>query len=826
MTTASGKFNSRYEGQRGDYVSMPMGGLGAGMLCLSGTGGLEHVTWRHKPALDGFKSLFAALSVRQPTASAKVLEGPVPGWKIFGHKRGGNGGIANNHGLPHHRHASFTNRFPFGQVELDDPAMPLASSVTGWSPFVPGDADGSSLPVAGLEYTFTNPGSEAAEAVFSFHVRNPVAYQHESNVTGEPAPSEVRRIEKGFIISQPARPGQPHEEGHAAVMVLDEADAAIDAHWFRGGWFDAMTMVWNAIESGSVLSRPAPNDGGQPSPGGSIYLPFSLEPGASKTVRVLLAWYVPYSNVHVGEPAPSCGCDGECAPDPASFYRPWYASRFASIDAVAAHWYRDYAELRRKSALFADAFFAADLPAEVLEAVSCNLSILKSPTVLRQFDGRLWGWEGCGESSGCCAGSCTHVWNYAQAICHLFPSLERSLRETEFLVSQDEQGHQNFRSWLPIRECAHKSLAACDGQLGGIIKACRDWRISGDNDWLSRLWPAIRQSMVYCIETWDPRHLGHITEPHHNTYDIEFWGPDGMCMSFYLAALQAAALMGEALSDDTALFRELLAKGVDYCDRELFNGDYYNQKIDWSESGASPIAFSEGSSVIASTYSPEARALLEKEGPKYQYGNGCLSDGILGEFLGWAAGLPAVLPEERLKSHLLAVHRYNLRSDLSDHPNPQRPGFAIGEEGGLLLCSWPHGDALSLPFVYSNEVWTGIEYQVAAHLIGLGGVEQGLEIVRACRQRYDGTRRNPYNEYECGHWYARAMSSYALMQALTGLRYDAVEKVLHLAPRLTGDFQSFLSTESGFGMAGVRDGKPFCEALHGTIEVARFEMAQ
>ena len=176
-----------------------------------------------------------------------------------------------------------------------------------------------------------------------------------------------------------------------------------------------------------------------------------------------------------------------------------------------------------------------------------------------------------------------------------------------------------------------------------------------------------------------------------------------------------------------------------------------------------------------------------------------------------------------LASHLEAVHRHNLKADLSLHANPQRPTFACGHEAGLLLCTWPRGGEPSLPFVYSNEVWTGIEYQVASHLMLAGAVEKGLEVVRACRDRYDGRVRNPFDEYECGHWYARAMASYGLLQGLTGVRYDAVDRILYVEPRIRGDFRSFLSTATGYGTAGVRGGQPFLEVRSGAIDVARTE---
>ena len=179
--------------------------------------------------------------------------------------------------------------------------------------------------------------------------------------------------------------------------------------------------------------------------------------------------------------------------------------------------------------------------------------------------------------------------------------------------------------------------------------------------------------------------------------------------------------------------------------------------------------------------------------------------------------------EDKIKSHLQSVYKYNFKKDLSEHVNPQRPGYALGSEGGLLLCSWPKGDEPSLPFPYSNEVWTGIEYQVASHLITKGFIDEGLRIVRTARDRYDGRVRNPFDEYECGHWYARAMSSYALLQSLGGARYDAIEKILYLKPAVKGDFRTFISTATGYGTVGVKDGKPFCKVKSGRIPFEKIE---
>ena len=469
-------------------------------------------------------------------------------------------------------------------------------------------------------------------------------------------------------------------------------------------------------------------------------------------------------------------------------YRPWYSERFKSLNEVIGYWDANQAMLEKNSRLFSDAFYSSSLPAEVLEAVAANLTILKSPTVLRQWDGRFWAWEGCQDSFGSCHGSCTHVWNYAQALPHLFPSLERTLRETEFRVSQNTEGHQNFRVNLPISAPPHNFHAAADGQLGGIMKVYREWRISGDTQWMKDLFPAVKKSLDYCIRTWDPLHKGYLEEPHHNTYDIEFWGPDGMCTSFYLGALTAFIEMGKELKQPVKEYTALLSKGKKYMETALFDGEYFIQKIQWEGLQApNPVDVMS----FGGSYSEEALKLLKEEGPKYQYGTGCLSDGILGMWMASVCGLDEVLDNEKVRSHLVAVHKYNLKHDLIDHFNPQRPVYACGKDGGLLLCTWPKGGMLSLPFVYSNEVWTGIEYQVASHLMMKGEVEKGLDIVRECRERYDGRVRNPFNEIECGHWYARAMASYGMLQGLTGVRYDAVDKTMYINSKI-GDFKSFI----------------------------------
>jgi hypothetical protein len=298
-----------------------------------------------------------------------------------------------------------------------------------------------------------------------------------------------------------------------------------------------------------------------------------------------------------------------------------------------------------------------------------------------------------------------------------------------------------------------------------------------------------------------------------------------MCTSIYLGALSAMALMAQALGEpsDAKSYSDLAKQCAQFMDEHLFNGEYYEQKVQYQ--GLRDTSFAQ---LVASVddKSSEMQQLLKREGPKYQYGTGCLSDGVIGIWMADAYGIQTPLARKNVHSSLQSIFKHNFKTDLSEHANAQRPGYAMGREPGLLLCSWPRGGKPTLPFVYSDEVWTGIEYQVAAHLIQEGFVEEGLTIVKAVRSRYDGRTRNPWNEYECGNWYARAMASYALLPALSGFRYSAVDRTLWFGPRLSvRPFASFFSTASGFGTIALDDHSISLRMIEGELAIDNLHLA-
>jgi hypothetical protein len=820
--TGAHAFNGIYEGDYLDRIAFPMGGMGAGMICLEGTGTLSKFSlWNH-PNLKNSPTVFAALSLKSPVRIALVLEGPLPPWKLYpdfpSSTDSDPSGLANMAlGLPRFRAARFKTQFPFASIRLTDTRVPVGIELVGWSPFIPNDADHSSLPVAAVEYTITNTSPERVDAVFSFNSVNFMASNQSQFVDpiGHPRTGDrIKPIKGGFLLYGAGSQSNPWDEGHCAIWVDDDR-AQVNHVWFRDTIFSSLQMAWNDVVAAKCYTREALADSA--SPGATIFVPMALAPGEAKTIKVHIAWHVPSSNVFA--PYWSGVESGSFLfPKSKDTYRPWYSGRFPDIHDLVGHWTGEYEDLRVTSSAFSRALYDSTLPPEVLEAVAANLTVLKAPGVLRQVDGRIWGWEGCGESEGIGGyGTPPHVYGIGQAVPHLFADLERGARETEFGADQDLEGRQSDRAALPIRPLRHKELAIYDAvyPFMGVLLFYRDWRISGDTAWLRKWWRRIRSALEYSIDALDPQHQGHMVNPM-DAGDLPRWGSASWRMGCYVDALSAAVKMGAYLNEDVESFSLLRARAVDYMQRVLFNGEYFEQHIERQDLAAEMRKLKAMPSSSPS-YSPEAIELMTREGPLNQDGAGCNSLGMIGPWLAWVAGLESALDAPKIASHLSAVYERNFKRDLGEVPCLLRYFMGSRGESGLIRCTWPRGAEPSLPHPYASEVWTGVEYMVASHLISIGKVEEGLILVQACRRRYDGRIRNPFDEVEAGHWYARAMASYALLQAFSGARFDAVDGVLQLSPATPGDFRCFISTATGYGTVGVKNGEPFLEVVSGTI---------
>ena len=405
--------------------------------------------------------------------------------------------------------------------------------------------------------------------------------------------------------------------------------------------------------------------------------------------------------------------------------------------------------------------------------------------------------KGTFDRSGSCGGSCTHVWNYAQAAAFLFPELERSMRRVEFGLETDSDGRMNFRTNRIFGARAAGVPPRGDGQLGTVVRLYREWRFCGDDEFLRELWPNASKALDFAFDYWDSDGDCVLDASQHTTYDVEFYGVSSHTNSIFYAALRAGAEMADHLGDPgrAERYRAAAATGAAAMDSQTWNGEYYAQQLD------DPDAY------------------------PYQYGAGCLADQVFGQLLAHIVGLGHVLPADHVRQALASVHRYNYRPVLGQHRSLMRT-YAVDDEGGLVLCSWPKGGRPLRPFYFCDEVWSGVEYQVAAHMLYEGLVEEALEIVRSVRSRHDGYRRSPWNEAECGNHYVRAMASWALLLGYSGFRYDAHKNAIGFTPcSRTAEFRCFFSTGTGWGDFSRDDRGAQLEVRYGSLRLARLEVS-
>jgi uncharacterized protein (DUF608 family) len=773
-------------------IALPIGGIGTGTISIGGRGHLADFEIYNRPWKGNDpRNTFFALYVkpRGKPAVAKLLEREY--LPPFTDHNGG--GFQNGHaaGAPRMREATFRGEYPFAWIELSDPDVPLKVELEAFNPFIPLNPDDSSLPCAILRWRFTNTGRQPVDASFLAAFANPVNPLRlggdgwESSVAGF-LPGGSRNEQRadgrlaGLWMTNPSIDPASEFYGTAALALLDD-QPVVQTQWYQGGWWDGLQMLWNDFSADGAIA-PAGEPFTAPSgraAEGSLCAPFTLKPGQSRQFTVVFAWHFPnlrnYWNTREGLAEGESEASGIVHN---AMLRTFAGARWQDAWDVAAYAAGNFERLERETRDWHDRLFASTLPAAVLDAASSQSSILRTTTVLRLADGRVHAFEGCHAGGGCCPMNCTHVWNYEQALAFLFPQLEQGMRLTDFTHNTDADGKMTFRTLLPLTSNRFWGFsAAADGQMGTILKAYREWQLSGDDDFLRAIWPGVKRALEYAWSpanphAWDRDKDGVMEGRQHNTYDIEYFGPNTMMGTLYLGALLASARMARHLGepDKAAEYEALADSGRARIEASLWNGEYYTQDIQVSNLLLVPLE-------LQSPHDPY---------PKYQVGPGCLSDQMLGQWLSHVAGIGHVLDPKRARKAMQSVYRYNWRETMREVPNMQRV-YALNDEPGLAIATWPKGGRPELPSVYGDEAWTGIEYQVAAGLIYEGLVEQGLSIVQGVRSRHDGVRRNPWNEFECGNHYARAMASWSLVPALSGFQYSAPEQRLGFAPRVNAE---------------------------------------
>ncbi len=779
-----------FEGPQLKMISFPMGGVAAGSLGLGGRGQLRDWEIFNRPN-QGFSPPYAFPAIwMQSGASqpiAHVLEA-----RILPPYQGQDGLGANNApGLSRLQAAKFTGEYPLAHIDFQDRRLPAKVELDAFTPFIPHDPDDSGLPVAILRYRVTNPGSSSVQAGIAFSIDNPVITKI---VKHGPMPPEDKRVNEyrsgrgldGLLMTNPELPTDDPMRGSFALAAIPESATQV-THWRgwpKAAWWTSPLLFWDTFSAKGELGTEPDSYNSV----GVVCQKRTIPPGQSGSFTFLLAWHFP------NRTPDWCGWSSPPGKGKTNIGN-YYTARFKDAWEAAEYAANHLERLEARTRLFAKTLRESTLPPAVKEAASANLSTLASTTCFRTADGEFRGFEGSDDALGCCFGNCTHVWNYETATDFLFPSFARSLRKVSFGYSEDEAGGIHARQLLPEGE-PRFPLVAADGQMGQIIHAYLDWKLSGDDPWLRAMWPQLKKAIEFAWEPggWDPNRNGVMTGVQHNTYDVEFYGPNPMCGIYYLGALRAGEEMARTLGDNAAAaqYRKLFDHGSQWIDSNLFNGEFYIQNIEGLP--ADKIA----------AHLRGGMGTENTEQPQYQVGKGCLIDQLVGQYLAHVAGLGLLVSQDHIHKTLQSIYRYNYKRTLVDHDNVERT-FALNNEAAMVICDYGKAPRPRVPFPYFAEVMTGFEHSTAALMIYSGMVSEGIECIHNIRARYDGEKRSPWDEAECGHHYARAMASWTSLVALSGFQYDGANSSVVAVPRIPHDnFHCFWATATGWGTFSYR----------------------
>lgn len=816
-----------YRGAKTSQISFPLGGIGTGSIGLAGNGRL--IDWEifnrpNKGSVNGFSHFAIKAEKGDQLVDARILHGdltvPYQG-ELQGNRFSSFGwGPRREYltGLPHFQSVDFRGEYPLAALTYHDDTFPGQVQMQAFNPLIPLNADDSGIPAAFFEFSVTNTTNEPLTYTLVGVLTNPLPTNNLNT---------LENTEWGNALYLASDGVQPGTAPYGNLTLATDAGQANDVeisgqqYWFRGAWFDNLEVYWDDLRKpGKFKNRAYTPAQAKDRNEGVLAVHVPVAPGETRRVRFVISWSFPT-------------CENYWKPEPGkptwqNYYATLWSDSKASAQYALANWDRLYTETK----LFKDALFASDLPPAALDAVSANISILKSPTALRLEDGTFYGWEGLHPHEGCCEGSCTHVWNYQQALPFLFPALERSMRTADYKYNLLPNGSMPFRIQLPLGSDPWNFRACCDGQFGGVMKAYRDWKISGDDAWLREIWPAVKQSLEFAwspdnIDRWDPEKTGVLWGRQHHTLDMELFGPNSWLTGFYLGALKAGAEMAAHLGEVEAAaeYQAIFEQGKAWTDKHLFNGEYYLQRIDLKDRSIVE-AFQGNDDSLMGTSALDAYWNDEHKEIKYQIGEGSSIDQILPQWHADLYGLGDLYDPAQVKSASAAIYKYNYIPEMGKVYNPCRI-YCLNDEGGLVICAWPEGSQKPLiPAPYSQETMNGFEYSAAIHMIMLGLVDEGMTCIEAVRQRYDGERRNPWNEFECGSNYARSMASYALLNAFAGFQFDMVNKHIGFNPVRTqdGHFRCFWSLDSGWGEVVLTPTGGEIRVLAGQLEVRQLQL--
>lgn len=777
------------------YIGMPIGGIGTGTVYIGGDGKLwcwdvfnEHhhgaVPYRPTVETPGLEAIVGGKI--SPTSGLNYVVPPEQespwnfnqGFSIVIEENG----EKIEHKLDHSgfEDIEFIGRHPVATVTYKDSAVPVEVILEAFTPFIPLNVDESSYPATVLTYKVRNTSNKScAVSVCGWSENAVLTNENNHRSDGKHInKTQAGKNWKGVDFSC-LNLAQKTPKGYLPLVDLPDYGSmsliCLDSDAYTtAGRFDAKNQQASVESTGSGLFQHEV---------AGVSSQLTLAAGEEREVTFIFAWYFPNYQLETGvgvAPGRRSASFNEIS---IAKGRRWYASKFSNSLDVATDLSKNLDRLKQLTYKWRDTWYGGTLPNWLLERTIIPAAALQTNTCYRFEDGRFWAWEGV----GCCAGTCTHVWHYAQSVGRLFPELEMNLRETtDYGVALNANGSIDFRAEYNDRE-------ATDGQAGVILRTLREHQMSNTDDFLQRVWPSVKLAMKFLISQ-DARGgspTGIPVGEQHNTLDAEWYGKIPVMASLYLAALRSCVEMATIVGD---------AGFAKYC-----------QSI-----------FELGQKAMMALFDNRLGYFIQEEDPQHPeaigVGKGCYIDQVLGQWWANQLGLGDLFDADKTRKALSSLWDYNFCPDVGklrdsiENPRLRGRPYALAGDAGLVMCTWPKGGRQDdweshWQYGYFNEFMTGFEHQAASHMIWESNKQEdllykGLAIEKSIHDRYAGKLRNPFNEIECSDHYARAMSSHSTFLACSGYEYDGPKKHITFVPRMWdhGQFESGYTSAQGWGV--------------------------
>ena len=644
---------------------------------------------------------------------------------------------------------AFEATYPLATVTYSEDGFPFRIMLTAGPVFIPGNAADSSLPATVQQIKITNNSHKEADIAIMGWMENGAGKLSQS----EPGTKTCKALDvahaTAIIGSFEGAVNNRRDQGTMALALMDEDGIKNTAFndWpnVSPGSFDESHASASAVPAAQKQV-------------GSVTAHRKLPARQSVEVSLMIAWHFNHPLKKLLDKIPDAG---------AGYY---YAKRFADAGEVIKYASPKFRQLFETTRRWQSNWYQSSLPHWFLERTILNLGTIATANTYRFADGRFWGWEGV----NACEGTCTHVWQYAQALGRLFPELERDTRERVDLgVAMQPDGGIIFRGEFETRP-------AIDGQAGTILRIYREHQMSADDAFLKRNWPAIKKAVSFMLAQ-DKNGDGMTDTPMENTLDAVWDGEIAWIVGLCIAAAKAAMLMAEEAGDTVfaSLCSNYVSKGCENMAARLFNGEYFIHRPDAQKGRANLGSY-----------------------------NTCHIDQVYGQSWAYQAGLGVLWDNQKTKQALKALWKYNFTKDVGPYIATHTGGrpYALAGEGGMIMNTnprneeKPYGENVTWQMGYFHECMSGFEHQVASHLLAEGMTDEGLILTRVIHDRYHGGKRNPYNEIECSDHYARAMASYGTFITSCGFTYHGPKGKIGFSPVINPDhFSAAFTAAEGWG---------------------------